>query len=238
MDTLDPTEFASVVTAITSAFGDPTRREIYLFVQGTESGATASAIAEHFDLHANVARHHLDKLCAGGYLEISTDRPAGGAGRPSKRYRVREQNMAINVPVRRDNLLIKLLSRSLDELGLERATALAEEVGIEYGSSMAESMGHQAERSVRSALHAVADALSSHGFGAHTESNGDSLRLVTGHCPFGELAVEHPVICALDRGMVKGMMDTLHRETQVALTRATETGDDCCVTVVSSSAAE
>ena len=36
--TLSPTEFSSVVTAITSAFGDPTRREIYLFARGSEDG--------------------------------------------------------------------------------------------------------------------------------------------------------------------------------------------------------
>jgi len=71
VDQLSPTEFASVVTAITSAFGDPTRREIYLFAHSTPIGVTASEVAERFDLHANVARHHLDKLSAGGYLEIS-----------------------------------------------------------------------------------------------------------------------------------------------------------------------
>ena len=58
--TLSPTEFSSVVTAITSAFGDPTRREIYLFARASEAGVTASAVATQFDLHANVARHHLD----------------------------------------------------------------------------------------------------------------------------------------------------------------------------------
>lgn len=231
MDILDPTEFASVVTAITSAFGDPTRRDIYLFALNCESGVTASQVGDTFDLHANVARHHLDKLCAGGYLEITTDRPTQSPGRPSKRYRAGGRTMSINVPVRQDDLLAKLLGRSLDELGLDRATALAEEVGIGYGRSLAESMGHGADRSFRSSLQAVADALASHGFDAHADIHADSPRLVTEHCPFGELAVEHPVICALDRGMVKGMMDTLQRETQVALSTASESGAENCVTV-------
>jgi hypothetical protein len=43
--TLSPTEFSSVVTAITSAFGDPTRREIYLFARAADSGVTASEVA-------------------------------------------------------------------------------------------------------------------------------------------------------------------------------------------------
>src|SRR4029450_7067702 len=63
---LSPTDFASVVTAVTSAFGDPTRRAIYLFVHEHPDGVTASAVAEQFELHPNVARHHLDTLGAGG----------------------------------------------------------------------------------------------------------------------------------------------------------------------------
>lgn len=230
MDQLSPTEFASVVTAITSAFGDPTRREIYLFAHSTPVGVTASEVAEQFDLHANVARHHLDKLSAGGYLEISTERPAGGAGRPSKRYRACDEEMSLHVSVRQDDVLVKLLGRALGELGPERASALAEEVGIEYGQAMAGAMGDQSTRSFRAALHSVADALSAHGFAAHAEKEGNSLRLVTEHCPFGDAAVEHPVICAVDRGMVKGMLGTLYGETSVDLTSAAVGGDGHCVT--------
>ena len=230
MEQLSPTEFASVVTAITSAFGDPTRRGIYLFAHSTPIGVTASEVAERFDLHANVARHHLDKLSAGGYLEISTERAGGGAGRPSKRYRACDEQMTLNVSVGQDDVLVKLLGRALGELGPERASALAEEVGIEYGQAMAGGMGDQSTRSFRSALHSVADALSAHGFAAHAEKEGNSLRLVTEHCPFGDAAVEHPVICAVDRGMVKGMLGTLYGETRVDLTSAAVGGDGLCVT--------
>ena len=64
------------VAAVTSAFGDPTRREIYLHVR-SNPGATASEVATAFSLHPNVARHHLDRLSAGGYLEVSLERSAG-----------------------------------------------------------------------------------------------------------------------------------------------------------------
>jgi len=50
--TLEPNEaapadrrFSAAVAAVTSAFGDPTRREIYLFVR-SHPGSTASEIAE------------------------------------------------------------------------------------------------------------------------------------------------------------------------------------------------
>lgn len=231
---LSPTEFASAVTAITSAFGDPTRREIYLFAHDHPEGVTASETAEHFELHANVARHHLDKLAAGGYLEITTVRPAGGAGRPSKRYRPLGDEVSIDVPVRQDDVLVQLLGRALAELGPDRASALAEEVGVEYGRTMAGAMGDGGTRSFRSALHAVADALSAHGFAAHAEKEGNSLRIVTEHCPFGDAVVEHPVICAVDRGMVKGMLGTLYGETNVDLTASSgaRAADRHCVTSV------
>ena len=44
---LNPTDFASAVTAITSAFGDPTRRAIYLFAHEVDGGVTASAVNQH-----------------------------------------------------------------------------------------------------------------------------------------------------------------------------------------------
>jgi len=75
-------EFGAAVTAVTSAFGDPTRREIYLFAHGYDGGVTAAQVAERFELHPNVARHHLDKLAAGGYLDVAVERLyAIGAGR-------------------------------------------------------------------------------------------------------------------------------------------------------------
>jgi predicted ArsR family transcriptional regulator len=230
--TLSPTEFASAVTAITSAFGDPTRREIYLFAHERADGVTAATVAERFELHPNVARHHLDKLASGGYLEVGTERGAGGAGRPSKRYRAPAGDMTLDVPVRHDDVLVGLLGRALAELGPQRSAALAEEVGIEYGRNMAESMGEQSTRSFRTALHMVADALSAHGFAAHAQQEGNKLRIVAEHCPFGEAAVEHPVICAVDRGMVKGMLSTLYGETSVDLASSRASGSDSCVTDV------
>lgn len=231
MDPLEPTEFASVVTAITSAFGDRTRRDIYLLVHAAQDGLTATEVGEHFDLHVNVARHHLEKLSAGGYLECHTERRPGEAGRPAKRYRTPAQPVSFNVPVRQDDLLIRLLSATLDELEPGRAAQLAEEVGRTYGREMAHSLGTDPRRSARSALQAIAAALSSHGFGAHAEVDGDCLRLVTDHCPFGSLPTMHPVICALDRGIVMGMMEHLHEATPVQLTRAADSGSDSCVTL-------
>jgi predicted ArsR family transcriptional regulator len=246
--------FTATVSAITDAFGDPTRRSIYLFTREHSSpdgrtgaaGVTASMVAAEVGVHANVARHHLDKLAAGGYLEVMAGRIAGaGAGRPSKRYvAVAETRTmsAVDFPVRSDDLLLSLLGRALDRLPHDEAEQIAEQVGEEYGRAMAEGLTGDAlsvgRRSLRSAMQAVADALTAHGFAAHAEGRNNQLRIINNHCPFGEVATEHPVICAVDRGMVKGMLaalvdvDDLDELGDITTESSFARGDTFCTTAV------
>jgi predicted ArsR family transcriptional regulator len=233
---LSADEFNAAVSAVTNAFGDPTRREIYLFVRDAPEDVTASAVAAKFDLHPNVARHHLEKLTSGGYLTVAISRPdddtsARPAGRPSKRYRASELDHALALPMRHDDVLARLLARALDALGPEQAEAIADEVGYEYGRDLAEKMdpgtGH---RSVRTALAAVADALTAHGFAAHAESDGAELTIVSECCPFGDTAQAYPhVVCALDRGMIRGMLSGLYGETTPRFDVSRPDGADHCV---------
>jgi predicted ArsR family transcriptional regulator len=229
---LTPGAFSAAVSAITHAFGDPTRRAVYLFAQSNERGVTATQVAEKFGLHPNVARHHLDKLAVGGYLDVAVERSeSGGAGRPSKHYRAHEEQVTLSVPVKTDDLVLTMLGRALARLSPADAEAMAEEVGIEYGRAMAEGVGGaDGQRSFRAALHAVADALTAHGFAAHTEQRGTELRIVNNHCPFGAAAIEHPVICAVDRGMVKGMLAALYGDTEPETVASLPHGDEVCVT--------
>jgi predicted ArsR family transcriptional regulator len=227
-------EFSAEVIAVTAAFGDPTRRDIYLFARESGHGITATEAGERFGLHPNVARHHLDKLAGGGYLEVTVERADGaGAGRPSKHYRVRPGGETLPVLPRKDDLIITLLGRALALVPTELAEAMAEEVGVEYGRVLAETMAPGAgHRSFQNALHAVADALTAHGFAAHTEARAGSLAIVADHCPFGTTAVQHPVICAVDRGLVRGMLASLYGETRPTLESSRSRGDDHCVTQV------
>ena len=231
---LTPGEFASAVTAITSAFGDPTRRDIWLYARESIDGVTASEVAERFELHPNVARHHLDKLAGGGYLEVGVAPLPARAGRPSKRYRLTSRYERLELPeVRHDDVLVALLGKALSLLSPDSAETMAEEVGVEYGRSMARSVGAgEAHRSFRAALTMVADALTAHGFAAHAERRGSQLRIVSEHCPFGDAAIEHPVICAVDRGMVKGMLQGLYGDADAATESSLPMGADVCVTAV------
>ena len=168
-------QFSAAVTAVTAAFGDPTRREIYLFVR-SNPGATASEVAARFSLHPNVARHHLDRLATGGYVEVTMERPAGhGAGRPSKRFRAIGNDPTLDLLTRRDDLLVLLLQEAMQLLGPAAAEGMAERVGEQYGRTLADQMSPgDGQRSLRTAMHAIADTLTAHGFAAHAEDQGAS----------------------------------------------------------------
>lgn len=233
VDALSDEEFSAAVTAVTSAFGDPTRRKIYLFVRERKDGVTAAEVAVKFDLHTNVARHHLDKLSAGGYLSVFVPHHSGGAGRPSKYYRASPVPAGVVPPRRGDDLLIVLLGQALALLPPAQAEAMAEQVGEDYGRKLAAQMSTgEGQRSSRVALHAIADALTAHGFEAHAEARGGSLALIKESCPFFDTAMQHPVICAVDRGMVRGMLAGLSGDAVTATESSRALGDAACVTVV------
>jgi predicted ArsR family transcriptional regulator len=252
--------FTAAVSAITDAFGDPTRRRIYLFVRdqaGSDDGVTAATVAAEVGVHPNVARHHLDKLAAGGYVEVASRSAESRrkAGRPSKRYVAVPTDTPNEVPVHTEDLVLALLGQALARLPGAEAEAMAEEVGASYGRTLASgltgagSSGHgpdprvAGQRSLRTAMQAVAAALTAHGFAARTSEPAvaagrhpaDRLRIISDHCPFGNVAIEHPVLCAVDRGMVRGMLGVLYPDagTLDVVTAASKAhGDTLCATAV------
>jgi predicted ArsR family transcriptional regulator len=221
--------FSAAVAAITSAFGDATRRGIYLFTRDRD-GVTASEVAQHFELHPNVARHHLDKLAAGGYLEVYVDHGGSSVGRPSKRYRA-VKGATSAVPEHRDDLLVLLLARLLPLVDPAAAEQVAYDVGAEYGRTLGAQMSPgEAPRSIRAAMQSVADALTAHGFAAHAGETSDHASIVRGNCPFGSAAIENPVLCAADRGLVEGLISVLCGGGVPLQLSSRARGDEVCAT--------
>ncbi len=228
----DDGRFSAAVAAVSAAFGDPTRRDIFLHVRA-QPGATATEVAATFSLHPNVARHHLQRLVDGGYLRVETGRNAAGAGRPSKRHFCVEEELQLGLMQRRDDLLMRLLVEAMQRLGPEEAERMAAHVGEEYGRSLAARMTpSEGQRTVRAAMHVVAETLTAHGFAAHAEDRGDTTAVVAEQCPFGDASNTNPVLCAVDRGMIKGLLSqlcgTASQQALPVILSSRARGDDAC----------
>lgn len=205
-------QFSAAITALSSAFGDPTRRSIYLFLRNAPS-KTVTEIADEFHLHPNVVRHHLERLVASSHVVVEAPSPSSAVGRPAKRYSCADRDLAVELGSRRDDLLVALLERALDLLGPKKAEQMAAEVGESYGRALASKMGAtDTTRTVQSAMAAIAETLTAHGFAARAETIGTTSSVVAESCPFGEAAAHHPVLCAVDRGMVSGLLEGLGTE--------------------------
>lgn len=229
---MDVKRFDQQVGDLTASLGDATRRGVYIAVRESAEPVTAAEIARLFDIHPNVARHHLDRLTRDGYLEVTHRRRQGrtgpGAGRPAKHYQPTEKDVVVQFPARRYDLLAELLARVVKRLAPEDAAAVAEEVGREYGRELAAEIGLPQDAGYEVATRAVAQAMM--GVGFETEIMPGEHLLVTHFCPFGETAAKHPdLVCRLDQGIVRGLMEAAHQE-PLAIVSPHETPDGDCLT--------
>ncbi len=220
------------ISDLTSSLGDPTRRAIYIAVREAAEPLTTSKVAELFDIHPNVARHHLDRLADDGYLKVSHQRRAGGpgAGRPAKTYEPTNKEVSVHFAPRRFEMLTEMLFKVLEELSPPDVGAIAERVGRSYGEQLASEIGAPDEPGYDEAVQAVASAMTGLGFSVDPDVEGQ--RLLTSHCPFGETATSHPeVICSLDRGIVAGLFGALSVPCNPVVIPHRALEDDCVTQV-------
>lgn len=231
---MDRSQLESTLSDLTATLGDPTRRSIYLTVRESTEPVTAAQVAARFDIHANVARHHLDRLAGEGYLEVTQRRPDGkkgpGAGRPAKCYTSTDKEIELQFPARRYDLLADLLVRVVQRLAPDQASAIAAEVGREYGIELAGSLDVPEAAGFEDILSTVRQAMVDVGFSV--ETNATDRQLLTSHCPFGRTAFDHPeVVCSLDRGIINGLMEGLHQSADLVMTPKAAWDGNCVTTV-------
>jgi predicted ArsR family transcriptional regulator len=231
---MDTKTLDSRISDLTAALGDPTRRAIYIAVRESIEPLTTSNVAALFDIHPNVARHHLDRLTDDGYLKVSHQRPSGvggpGAGRPAKCYQATAKEVSVHFAPRRFELLVEMLIRVLDEVAPENLSMVAETVGRAYGRELAAEIGVPDEPGYDGAVQAVASAMTGLGFSVDPDIEGQ--RLLTSYCPFGEAATSHPeVVCSLDRGIVAGMFGALSYDCNPVIIPHTVLDEECVTRV-------
>jgi predicted ArsR family transcriptional regulator len=186
------------------ALGDNTRYAIYLELARSPAPLATADIADSLGLHPNTVRPHLERMRDVGLLDVTTE-VRSGVGRPQHLYSLAPGAPSLGLEPPTFPMLARMLTRLAASVGAEGDDAA--EVGREQGRADASRYSDAA-----SCLEALVSELDSLGFDPAVTGvdDGDDALVAFAHCPFRELAEEHPeLVCSLHRGLVEGFVDAI-----------------------------
>jgi predicted ArsR family transcriptional regulator len=181
------------------ALAQPKRAEIFAFLVERRGPAGTDEIAEHFGLHPNGVRRHLERLLEGGFITRSRVRMA--KGRPRDSWVVAPDAHPGGMQPRAYSDLAKWLARAIPTSSarlreLERA-------GEEIGRELAPPAGGDTAEELR-------DALAALGFEPTLGRGEEGFTCCLGNCPYKDSVRENPaVVCTLHRGITAGLLAEL-----------------------------
>ena len=177
------------------------RSEVLDCLREADGPATVAAVAERTGLHVNTARFHLDALVRQGRAERRTE-GRDSPGRPRVLYTA--------APDGTGPRSYRLLARMLTSLvaSLDHDGSGAADAGRAWGRHLVERGAPMERLDEDAALQRLHTLLAEVGF--EPETRADSAEVRIHHCPFLEVAQDHPeVVCALHRGLMEGALDEL-----------------------------
>ncbi len=184
------------------ALGDNTRYAIYLELARSSQPLATSDISESLDLHPNTVRPHLERMREAGLLEVEVG-GRGDVGRPQHRY-----SIAANAPsLGLEPPTMPVLARMVLAMAarLRASGDDAEAVGRSEG--VARAMPYEQAPSTLEAVVSDLDRLGFDPVVSDVAGDPDAAVVAFGHCPFAELAEQHPeLVCGLHRGLVAGFV--------------------------------
>jgi predicted ArsR family transcriptional regulator len=219
-----------------AALDQPIRRDLYRLLTSADRWTTRDQAAAGLGIPRSVAAFHLDKLADAGVVEVRFERTTGrqgpGAGRPSKLYRPRSEELAVSVPARHYDLAGSLLATAIAEstrTGAPVADCLriaARTAGRRLGQEASEAVGTATRASER--RQAVVDVLSRHGYEPEL-GRGNEIALA--NCPFHRLAGEHrELVCGMNLDFLAGLLEGMG-STIGLLARLDPAPGYCCVRI-------
>lgn len=162
------------------------------------------------------ARHHLSVLADQGLIEVVSDRPGGGKGRPAQVFSLTGQTLGGGLERLADATLDLIESGTLgNEAGAAirlLASRLAKGEGKKdtNGGSMPESAEELSQSSPPShltqRLYAAVSRLNELGYAARWEARSDAPRVILGYCPYARILVKHPQLCRMDEFLLEALL--------------------------------
>ena len=203
--------YSENIAQISTALADPTRREIMELVLYAGSPLSVREVADHFGLHANAARMHLDKLVKGGLLKVMRRRGERG-GRPANLYDTSGEDWELNLPPRRYKLLAAVLAGGLAGSHQELDRRLGDEAHARGRAEAMASSSPLAQVPHGAGLKEIATAwlqeIEKRGHKADMAMLDESrIETAFSTCPFGEFSRDYPtLVCEIHRRLEEGVL--------------------------------
>jgi predicted ArsR family transcriptional regulator len=186
----------------------PTRARLFSLLGELHRSASTDELAERLQLHPNGVRVHLERLQAAGLVERERERQA--RGRPRDRWSISPTARPGGDPPTAYADLGRWLVQAISstKVGLRDVEA----AGRRIGRDLAPADGDAGSAEAR--MHG---ALATLGFQPTRElGEPGKMTYCLGNCPYRDVVRERqPVVCALHRGITRGLLDTLDPKTKL-----------------------
>ena len=186
---------------------------------------TITELAEAVGINPISVRHHLSNLQVEGLVTSEEERH--GVGRPRLVYILTEAGME-KFPTRYLRLTTRLLAQMKESMPAPVVAKLFSQVAEGLASEYADQVQGL---SMEERLDFVQSLLAEEGFTVEWEKQGDEYRIHEISCPYYQIGVNHPEVCAVDQALISRMLALPAEKVQCVLS-----GSAHCTYVVQSPA--
>jgi predicted ArsR family transcriptional regulator len=186
----------------------PTRARLLELLAELRRPAATQELAQHLTLHPNGVRAHLELLHAAGLVERR--RSQNRRGRPRDEWTVAADALPGGQRPEATRDLVRWLARAIPAMPSRLRDV--ESAGREIGRDIA-------PRRDGPTADALRDALAALGFHPDVRVDGrrGTVSCTLGNCPYRDAVRENqPVVCALHRGITRGMLDVIDPQATLA----------------------
>lgn len=201
---------------VTSTLADETRFSIYQYMLQEKDIFTVQKIAEHFNIHPNVARLHLTKLAEIEVISSEFEK-TGKGGRPGRIYKAVDTGITLSFPKRNYEELLDWVLEILDEMGPD-ALVVGKRVCYRKGQNEIRHLLMQKRVDLslltfEERVDIITEAAALIGYIPEISQLDDekkSIRFAVFNCPYhNEIAQYADFICSLHESFLKGQFDLL-----------------------------
>ena len=185
---------------------------------------TINELAEAVGINPISVRHHLTNLQVEGLVGAEEERH--GVGRPRLVYALTADGLE-KFPTRYLRLTTRLLTQMKESMPGPLVSKLFTQVADDLASEYAEEMQGL---NVEQRLDKVKSLLADEGFTVEWERRGDQYQIHEISCPYFQIGVNHPEVCAVDQELISKMLALPAQKIQCVLN-----GSAHCIYVVPAS---